>query len=280
MAESKPEKQDEKKIAKENEKIEEKKEEKMEKLEKSEEPVKERPEEKTEEKPETREQTRERKQKERLKNEIESWAPKTKLGKEVKAGKIKNIDEILDNNRKILESEIVDSLLNLKSELISIGQSKGKFGGGKRRAWRQTQRKTGEGNIPSFSAMVAVGDENGHVGLGYGKSKETLPSRTKALRHAKINIQRVKRGCGSFDCSCREEHSIPFKVEGKCGSIKIILSPAPQGTGLVIGNECKKILRLAGIKDIYSKTFGHKRTTINMSKACIAALKKLNKEEK
>ena len=75
---------------------------------------------------------------------IGGWEPKTKLGREVKEGKIKDIDEILDGRRKILESEIVDILLSLQSDLISIGQSKGKFGGGKRRAWRQTQRKTEE----------------------------------------------------------------------------------------------------------------------------------------
>ncbi len=80
---------------------------------------------------------------------VENWEPKTKLGKLVKEGKIKDIDEILDSNQKILEEQIVDSLLDLKSELIFIGQAKGKFGGGKRRAWRQTQKKTKEGNIPS-----------------------------------------------------------------------------------------------------------------------------------
>src|SRR3989344_2645991 len=98
---------------------------------------------------------------------------------EVKSGKIKNIDEILENGKKILESEIVDSLLGLKSDMISIGQSKGKFGGGKRRIWRQTQRKTQEGNVPTFSTQAVVGDENGHVGIGAGRAKETLPAREK-----------------------------------------------------------------------------------------------------
>ena len=101
----------------------------------------------------------EEKRKEELKTKIASWVPKTKLGKKVKSGEIKEIDYILDNNLKILESEIVDSLLEVKSDLILIGQSKGKFGGGKRRAWRQTQRKTKEGNIPTFSALAIVGDE-------------------------------------------------------------------------------------------------------------------------
>jgi len=208
--------------------------------------------------------------------EFISWSPKTKLGKEVKEGKIKNIDEIIDSGRKILEDKIVDSLINVKTDLSSVGQSKGKFGGGKRRAWRQTQKKTKEGNIPNFSAFAIVGDENGHIGIGAGKAKETLPARDKAIRKAKLNIMKVNRACGSFDCSCSEPHSIPFKVTGKAGSVEVVLVPAPQGTGLVAASELKKVLQLVGIKDIYTKTFGKKRTTFNLVKACIDALKKTN----
>jgi small subunit ribosomal protein S5 len=219
---------------------------------------------------------------ERTKEEVErddkilSWIPKTKLGKEVKEGKIKNIDEILNNKKKILEEQIVDKLLNIKTDLISIGQSKGKFGGGKRRAWRQTQRKTKEGNIPTFSTMAVVGNGNGYVGIGMGEAKETLPARDKAIRKAKLNIIKIVRGCSSFDCACSELHTIPFKVEGKSGSVRVILIPAPQGTGLVVGNELKKVLKLAGIKDVYSKTFGNIRTTFNLVQACMDALKKTN----
>ncbi|HTY43954.1 MAG TPA: 30S ribosomal protein S5, partial [Patescibacteria group bacterium] len=210
---------------------------------------------------------------------IASWVPKTKLGKEVKEGKIKDIDEILTSKRKILEEQIVDTLLNLKSDLVSLGHSRGKFGGGKRRAWRQTQRKTKEGNIPTFSAMAIVGDENGHIGVGTGRAKETLPARDKAIRKAKLNVIKITRACSSFDCACEEQHSIPFKVEGKSGSVRVILIPAPQGTGLVVANELKKVLKLAGIKDVYSKTFGKQRTSFNLVHACIDALKKTNRGE-
>jgi len=205
---------------------------------------------------------------------IEDWSPKTKLGREVKDGKIKNIDEILEENRKILEPKIVDTLIKLQSDLLAIGQFKGKFGGGRRRAWRQTQRKTKEGNVPTFSTMAVVGDENGHVGIGEGKSKETLPARDKAIRKAKLNIIKVERTCAGFDCACKEPHTIPFKVTGKAGSVKVTLIPAAQGTGLVVANELKKVLKLAGIKDIHSRTTGRKRTTFNLVKACINALKK------
>ena len=78
----------------------------------------------------------------------------------------------------------------------------GKFGGGKRRAWRQTQRITREGGVVSFSAMAIIGDEKGHIGLGVGKAGETLPSRDKATRKAKKDIMRITRGCASFDCNC------------------------------------------------------------------------------
>jgi len=219
-------------------------------------------------------------EKERRKQETEekylSWEPKTKLGKEVKSGKIKDIGFILDNNLKILEEQIIDKLVNIKSDLFFIGQSKGKFGGGKRRAWRQTQRKTQEGNVPTFSALAVVGDENGYLGIGFGRATETLPARDKAIRKAKLNMIKIKRSCASFDCACSEPHTIPFKIEGKSGSVRVILIPAPQGTGIVAANELKKMLKLAGIKDIYSKTFGSRRTTFNLIKACFNALKKTN----
>ena len=83
----------------------------------------------------------------------------------------------------------------------------------------------------------------------------------------------MRRGCGSWECSCGEPHSIPFKVEGKAGSVRVTLLPAPKGVGLVIGDSAKVVLRLAGIKDIWSKTKGETRTTVNFVKAVYEALK-------
>ncbi len=222
-------------------------------------------------KDERRKLVEERLKKQQTEN-LEKWKPKTKLGKLVKEKKIKNIDGAL--KYKILEPEIVDTLLNLKSEILNIGQAKGKFGGGKRRAWRQTQKKTKEGNVPTFACMAVVGNEDGYVGLGFRKAKETLPAREKALREAKLKIIKIKRGCGSFECVCGESHTVPFIVKGKSGSCRIKLIPAAQGTGLVAGDELKKILKLAGIKDVYSVTKGKIRTTFNLAKACMDALKK------
>lgn len=206
----------------------------------------------------------------------EAWQPKSTLGKKVKAGEIKKIDEILDKGEKILEPEIVDALMpNLSTDLLLIGQSKGKFGGGQRRVFKQTQKKTREGNKPRFATFAIAGNENGYLGIGYGKSKETVPAREKAIRNAKLNIAKITRGCGSWQCGCGQPHSIPYKVEGKSGSVIIRLMPAPKGTGLCIEGECAKLLKLAGIKDVWSKTFGQTSTKINLIYACIKAIGQL-----
>ncbi len=213
-----------------------------------------------------------------LSNEnLESWKPKTSLGKKVKSGEIDNIDTILSQGLKIIEPEIVDKLVpNLKVDFLLIGQSKGKFGGGRRKIFRQVQKKTSEGNKPSFAVYAVIGNEDGYVGVGYGKSRETVPAREKAIRNAKLNLIKVNRGCGSWECSCGTEHSIPFKVSGKEGSVEITLMPAPKGAGLKAHSAAIPILKLAGIKDVWSFTRGHAKTTINVVKATFKALKKLS----
>ncbi|MFH1399355.1 MAG: 30S ribosomal protein S5 [Candidatus Woesearchaeota archaeon] len=206
----------------------------------------------------------------------EAWKPKTSLGMKVKAGEITHIDQILDNGLKIMEPEIVDILvLNLEQDLLLVGQSKGKFGGGKRRIFRQTQKKTPEGNKPKFGTFAIVGNRDGYVGIGVGKAKETVPAREKALRNAKTHLFKIRRGCGSWECGCKTAHSIPFAVKGKSGSVEITFMPAPKGSGLVAEKECQKILGLAGIKDIYSRASGQTRTRINLISACIDALRQL-----
>jgi small subunit ribosomal protein S5 len=208
--------------------------------------------------------------------DIEAWKPKTSVGKMVKDRQINKIDEIMDRGYRIMEPEIVDALLpNLESDLLMIGQSKGKFGGGSRRVFRQTQKKTQEGNKPKFATLAVIGNRNGFVGLGFGKSKETVPAREKALLRAKLNIFKIARGCGSWQCNCKTPHSIPFAVEGKCGSVEIKLMPAPKGKGLIVEKELAKILALAGIKDVWSKTKGQVKNKVNSVKALEYALKKL-----
>ncbi len=208
--------------------------------------------------------------------DMSSWKPKTSIGLKVKNSEIKDIDEILDAGLKIMEPEIVDVLLpNLNIDLLMIGQSKGKFGGGQRRIFKQTQKKTQEGNKPKFATMAVVGNNNGYYGIGYGKAKETVPAREKSIRNAKLDVKKIRRGCGSWQCNCNEPHSIPFTIIGKCGSCVIKLIPAPKGTGLKVESECAKLLKMCGIKDAWSRSYGRTKTKFNLISACDNALQNL-----
>ena len=202
---------------------------------------------------------------------------KTALGKSVAAGEIKDIDEILNKNLKILEPGIVDYLLpGLQTDFLYVGQSKGKFGGGKRRIIRNTQKVTAKAKRQHFSAMAVVGDGNGHIGLGKGRGLESVVAKEKAIKTAKMNIIKIKRGCGSWECACGGFHSIPFKVTGKCGSVIVTLIPGPRGIGFSAADDVKTLLKLAGIKDVWSRIEGQTSTRINLGYAAFAALKNLN----
>ncbi|MGC9079224.1 MAG: 30S ribosomal protein S5 [Nanopusillaceae archaeon] len=223
--------------------------------------------------------SQEEKEKEALKRieeqkfDIDSWNPKTKLGKLVKEGKIVSIEQIFAQGYKILEPEIVDALLpNLKHDFIRLSLSKGKYR--RPKIIKMVQRKTAEGNKTSFVALAVVGNENGYIGVGLGKSVDYSIAMQKALRNAKLNIIPIARGCGSWECSCGTPHSLPYKVVGKHGSVEVILLPAPRGVGLVAPDEVKKVLRLAGIRDIWMKSFGQTRKRINFIMAVYDALRK------
>jgi small subunit ribosomal protein S5 len=207
-------------------------------------------------------------------SKLELWKPKTELGRQVKKKEITDLAQVLESGKRILEAEIVDLLApNLETDFISIGQAKGKFGGGKRRIFRQTQKKTREGNKPMFSVMAVVGNRDGYVGIGHGRAKETMPAREKAVRNAKLNLIQISRGCGSWQCTCGEPHSVPFELKGKEASVEVKFKPAPKGTGLVIDDELKKIFRLAGIKDVWCKTRGQSCQKINFVSATMKAIK-------
>lgn len=206
------------------------------------------------------------------------WVPKTILGKDVLLGKYSSLNDVILSGNKILEFEISEILEpNLNTDFINVGQAKGKFGGGKRKFSKATQKITREGSKMSFAMLVVSGNRDGIVGLGLGKSRETVPSREKALKKAKQNLILIRRGCGDWDCFCGTAHSIPFSVVGKSGSSIVKLMPAPKGTGLVVEQELKKMLELAGIKDIWSKTFGSTKNKNNLMKAGFNALKQLEK---
>lgn len=207
---------------------------------------------------------------------LETWQPKTELGKKVLKGEIKSIEEILDRGLKIKEPEIVDFLLpNLKSELIFIGGRTGKGGGIQRIPIRITATMTKSGKRFRMSAFVAVGNEDGIIGIGKAKAPDARSAILKAMKKAKLNLVKIKRGCGSWECGCGGNHSIPYKSVGKSGSVRVVLYPAPKGVGLVASDEVKKILRLAGIKDIWMKSFGNTGMRINLIRAIFNALKNL-----
>ncbi|MBI5459049.1 30S ribosomal protein S5 [Methanobacterium sp.] len=192
----------------------------------------------------------------------EEWEPKTNLGRMVKEGQITSIDEIFDRGLPIMELEIVDSLLpDLEEEVMDVNL---------------VQRMHKSGRKVNFRVIVAVGNKNGYVGLGQGKAKEVGPAIRKAVDNAKYNVIKVRRGCGDWGCVCGREHTVPFKVEGKKGSVRVTLIPAPGGVGMVIGNVGKTILGLAGIDDVWSQTMGQTQTTINFAGAVFDALKKLS----
>jgi len=192
----------------------------------------------------------------------EEWEPKTNLGRMVKEGQITSIDEIFDRGLPIMELEIVDSLLpDLEEEVMDVNL---------------VQRMHKSGRKVNFRVVVAVGNKKGYVGLGQGKAKEVGPAIRKAVDNAKYNIIKVRRGCGDWGCVCGREHTVPFKVEGKVGSVRVTLIPAPGGVGLAVGDVGKTILGLAGIDDVWSKTSGQTQTTINFAGAVFDALKKLS----
>ena len=188
------------------------------------------------------------------------WVPRTRLGRMVLEGRITSMNEIFAEGYKIREVEIVDILVpDLKEEVLDINL---------------VQRQTDAGERSRFRALVVVGNEDGLVGLGLGKAPRVRTAIEKAIRDAKLNIIPVRRGCGSWECGCGEPHSLPFRVEGKCGSVRVVLIPGPKGLGLVAADIPKTILRMAGIKDCWSRSFGRTRTAVSFAYATFDALKK------
>lgn len=191
---------------------------------------------------------------------LEEWIPRTRIGRLVKEGRITSIDQLFQVNAPVKEVEIIDYLLpDLSHEVVNVNL---------------VQRQTDAGEVSQFQVTVVVGNENGYVGVGVGKGKQIRQAIEKAIVNAKLNIMPVRRGCGSWECLCNMPHSVPFKTVGKSGSVKIELLPAPRGVGLVAGDVAKIVLRLAGIKDVWTRTYGETRTTLNFVKATYNALRR------
>lgn len=188
----------------------------------------------------------------------ETWIPKTKLGKMVLEGKITSIDEVFNQGYKIYESEIVDYLLpNLQQEVLDVSI---------------VQKQTDAGEKTRFKSLVVVGNYDGYFGLGTGTHKQTRVGIQKATIAAKLNIFPVRRGCGSWACGCDKSHSLPFKVMGKCGSVRVVLIPGSRGLGIVAGKTAKNIISFAGIRDCWTKSRGSTRTVPSFAFATADAL--------
>ena len=129
---------------------------------------------------------------------------------------------------------------------------------------KRVSKKTSGGNYVTFSALVAVGDKKGKVGIGLGRGIEVPPAIQKAISHAKkqmINIPIFK-------------NSLPHEIKLKYKAALILLKPAPEGSGLKVGSVARVILDLAGINNASGKIIGSRNQIVN-TYAVMEALKKL-----
>ena len=191
--------------------------------------------------------------------EEKEWIPITKLGRLVKDGKIKYLEDIYLFSLPIKEFEIIDFFLGqaLKEEVLTI---------------QPVQKQTRAGQRTRFKAVLAIGDNNGHVGLGVKCSKEVASAIQGAIVLAKLAIVPVRRGF--WGNKIGKPHTVPCKVTGKCGSISVRLIPAPRGTGIVSAPVPKKLLQMAGIEDCYTSATGSTSTLGNFAKATFAAIER------
>jgi len=191
---------------------------------------------------------------------LEAWVPKTRLGKMIQEGRVTSIEEVFMSGLKVSEPQIMDTLIpDLQEEVININL---------------VQKQTDAGEKSRFKAIVAVGNRDGYIGLGSGKASQVRTAIEKAAADARLNIVPVRRGCGSWECGCGRPHSVPFEVEGKCGGVKLVVVPGPRGLGLVASEVAKVILGLAGVKDVWTRSYGSTRTVPSFAFAVFDALKK------
>lgn len=120
----------------------------------------------------------------------------------------------------------------------------------------------------SFSAMVAVGDRTGTVGVGYGKAREVPMAVNKAVKDAKKNLKQVSL----------HGQTIPHQIIGRFGATKITMLPASPGTGVIAGSGARAVLELAGVHDVLTKVYGS-TSTKNVVKATMDGLLKLRSPE-
>jgi small subunit ribosomal protein S5 len=188
----------------------------------------------------------------------EEWIPKTRLGKLVYEGQVTTFDEALKSGLPIKEPGLVSALLpNLEDEVLDINM---------------VQRMTDSGRRVKFRTTVIVGNRDGYIGLGEGKDVQVGMAIKKGIGNAKLNLLKISRGCGSWECGCGQAHTVPYQVMGEAGSVRVVLMPAPRGLGIAAGETSRKVMEMAGIKDVWTRTFGSTRTTLNFAMATYNAL--------
>eukprot|EP00588_Corethron_pennatum_P008497 CAMPEP_0194265748 /NCGR_PEP_ID=MMETSP0169-20130528/881_1 /TAXON_ID=218684 /ORGANISM="Corethron pennatum, Strain L29A3" /LENGTH=258 /DNA_ID=CAMNT_0039006279 /DNA_START=97 /DNA_END=873 /DNA_ORIENTATION=- len=184
------------------------------------------------------------------------WVPVTKLGRLVKDGKVDRLEDIFLFSIPVKEAQIIDHFLpTLQDEVMKI---------------MPVQKQSSAGQRTRFKAFVAIGDGKGHVGLGVKCSSEVANAIRGAITIAKLNVVPVRRGY--WGRASGMPHTVPVKVTGKCGSVRVRLIPAPRGTGLVASPAGRKLLTMAGVDDCYTSSRGHTRTMGNFIKALFFAL--------
>ena len=190
------------------------------------------------------------------------WVPLTKLGRLVKYGLIKSLEEIYTHSIPIKESQIVDELMQKNKKELSDEVMK----------IMSVQKQTKAGQRTRFKAIVAVGDLDGHVGLGVKVAKEVQIAIKGALVAAKLSLIPVRRGY--WGNKIGNVHTVPTKITGKCGSVRVRLIPAPRGTGIVGAPVSKKLISFAGVEDVFTSSRGSTRTLENFIRATFEALKR------
>jgi small subunit ribosomal protein S5 len=120
----------------------------------------------------------------------------------------------------------------------------------------------------SFTALVVVGDENGHVGAGYGKAREVPLAIQKAIEDAKKSMFTVPR----------YKNTITHQVTGRYGAARVFMKPASAGTGVIAAGGVRAVLELAGVRDILTKSLGT-TNPINLVRGTVAGLKSLKTPE-